>query len=124
MNDAPNACQQFIHYLFLYCDKGIFNMIFYRNDYITEETLRSLPSPEQNILREFAGLKLSKAEAQTLWSKILDHKWYVSERLRRDIGLRVAAVDYIENYYVPASGIRQRGRRAPQHALSPTVFVA
>ena len=99
-------------------------MHFYRSDYTIEETLKRGLSDEQKILREYTGATFPPAEAKTLWAKILDHKWYVSERLRRDIGLRVAAVDYIENYYVPASGPRQRGRRAPQHALSPTVFVA
>lgn len=40
-------------------------------------------------------------EAKKIWKKIEDHKWYLSERLGRDVGNRVAAVDYLENFYQP-----------------------
>lgn len=48
-------------------------------------------------LREWAGVKLSASEARAEWPRVLEHKWLVSERLGRDVGLRVAAVDYFEN---------------------------
>ena len=51
----------------------------------------------RRVLRKLAGVKLSDLEAHIVWPRILDHKWYLSERLGRDIGLRVAAVDYFEN---------------------------
>lgn len=51
----------------------------------------------QRALREAAGVRVSADEAQELWPRIMEHKWFVSERLGRDIGLRAAAVDYFEN---------------------------
>jgi hypothetical protein len=76
-------------------------MNFYKLDYTIEKVRQNDPSREQKILLELAGETFQKREAEILWEKIQDHKWYVSERLKRDIGFRVAAVDYIENFYEP-----------------------
>ena len=57
-------------------------------------------------LRRLAGVELSASEARAVWPSVLEHKWYLGERLGRDVGLRVAAVDYFENVH-PAP------RRAP-----------
>lgn len=76
-------------------------MNFYKLDYPIEKVRQNSLSREQQILLELAGETIEKAEAKILWEKVLDHKWYVSERLKRDIGFRVAAVDYIENFYEP-----------------------
>ena len=35
--------------------------------------------------------------AADLWPKILQHKWLMSEKLPRDVGLRVACIDFLEN---------------------------
>ena len=49
---------------------------------------------------EFTGKKFEVEEAdQNLWLKVIDHKWYISEHLNRDIGLRVAAIDFLQNFY-------------------------
>lgn len=48
-------------------------------------------------LRQLAGVELSASEARAVWPSVLEHKWYLGERLGRDVGLRVAAVDYFEN---------------------------
>ncbi len=32
-----------------------------------------------------------------LWPKILQHKWFLSEKLGRDVGIKVACLDFIEN---------------------------
>jgi diguanylate cyclase (GGDEF)-like protein len=37
-------------------------------------------------------------EAQRLWQEILQHKYLMSERLRRDVGMRVATLDYFLHY--------------------------
>ena len=50
-------------------------------------------------LRQLAGVELSAAEARAVWPSVLEHKWYLGERLGRDVGLRVAAVDYFENIH-------------------------
>jgi hypothetical protein len=52
---------------------------------------------EREVLRDLCGVRLSRREAQAVWPAVLEHKWLLSERLGRDVGLRVAAVDYFEN---------------------------
>ena len=61
-------------------------------------------------LRQLAGVELSAAEARAVWPSVLEHKWYLGERLGRDVGLRVAAVDFFENVH-PAP----RRTPAPAH---------
>jgi hypothetical protein len=84
----------------------------FRLDYVIERTLATT-ADEQRVLKELTGFKVSADEARTAWPRILDHKWYVSERLGRDVGLRVAAVDYFENIQPP------RRARSGQRGLPP-----
>ncbi len=35
--------------------------------------------------------------AKKLWPRILQHKWYLSEKLNRNVGIKVASIDLIEN---------------------------
>lgn len=76
-------------------------MIFYKLDYTIEKIFSQQPCLEQKYLFEITGKEFSKEEAKHLWERVVDHKWYVSERLKRDVGLKVAAVDYLENFYEP-----------------------
>lgn len=46
---------------------------------------------------EISGEKFAPEIAAGLWPKILQHKWLLSEKLRRDVGLRTACIDYIDN---------------------------
>lgn len=39
------------------------------------------------------------AQETTIFTKISDHKWYVSERLGRDVGMLVATLDYFTNIH-------------------------
>lgn len=95
-------------------------MIPFQLDYVIEQTLRGGAGEEQRLLRELAGVRLGPAEAASEWGRVLEHKWFVSERLGRDIGLRVAAIDYFENVRRPrhthAAGGAKAGllRRAGQ----------
>ena len=59
-------------------------------------------------LRRLAGVELSAAEARAAWPCLLEHKWYMGERLGRDVGLRVAAVDYFENIHPAARRVPAR----------------
>ncbi|MEJ2689672.1 MAG: AAA family ATPase [Deltaproteobacteria bacterium] len=43
------------------------------------------------------GLKFEPEVAGPLWQKVLQHKWVLSEKLGRDVGLKVACIDFIEN---------------------------
>jgi hypothetical protein len=67
-------------------------------------------------LRRLAGVELSASEASAAWPNVLEHKWYLGERLGRDVGLRVAAVDYFENIQ-PAP--RRAAFRAKSGGLPP-----
>jgi transitional endoplasmic reticulum ATPase len=50
-----------------------------------------------NKIFEVSGTKFDPEVACDLWPKILQHKWLLSEKLRRDVGLRVASIDFLEN---------------------------
>ena len=76
-------------------------MIPFRLDYVIEATLAGGAVEEQKVLKELAGVRLPAAEARAEWTRVLEHKWFVSERLGRDVGLRVAALDYFENVRLP-----------------------
>jgi len=76
-------------------------MVIYRDDLAIDKVLRSAPGLERTILRIYTGREISEPDAKVLWQRILDHKWYVSERLSRDVGFRVAAIDYVEHFYDP-----------------------
>lgn len=67
-------------------------------------------------LRRLAGVELSASEALAVWPSVLEHKWYLGERLGRDVGLRVAAVDFFENIH-PAP--RRTRARAHDGGLPP-----
>ena len=76
-------------------------MIPFRLDYVIETTLAGGAVEEQKVLKELTGVRLSAREARAEWVRVLEHKWFVSERLGRDVGLRVAALDYFENVRLP-----------------------
>ena len=59
-------------------------------------------------LRKLAGVKLSAEEASAVWPRVLEHKWYLGERLGRDVGLRVAAADFFENVQPPRTRAPRR----------------
>src|SRR5829696_7901043 len=99
-------------------------MIPFRLDYVIEKSIGEGACEEQEVLRELAGVRLKPAEARAEWPRVLEHKWFVSERMGRDVGLRVAALDYFENVRLPRhtrtshSPTTQRpGRAAQAHRL-------
>jgi diguanylate cyclase (GGDEF)-like protein len=49
------------------------------------------------LLYNFTPEKFPEEKARALWQEILRHKYVISERLGRNIGIRVAALDYLEN---------------------------
>ena len=76
-------------------------MIPFRLDYVIEKAGAEGACEEQEVLKELAGVRLRPAEARAEWPRVLEHKWFMSERLGRDVGLRVAALDYFENVRLP-----------------------
>ena len=87
-------------------------MNFYQLDYVVDEILKDTPSREQAILKRLAKKDFSKKEAAYLWERITDHKWYLGERLKRDVGFYVATIDYLENFYEPSRLINNNPRRS------------
>jgi Domain of unknown function (DUF4032) len=77
-------------------------MIFYKIDYAIGKIFTTEPRQERMLIRKYTGTKLSEREAIRLWDLIVDHKWYLSETLGRDVGIHMAAVDYVENFHTPA----------------------
>jgi transitional endoplasmic reticulum ATPase len=57
------------------------------------------PSPEECVstIFEISGTKFDPEIATDIWAKILQHKWLMSEKLGRDVGLRTACIDFLEN---------------------------
>jgi hypothetical protein len=99
-------------------------MIPFRLDYVIERVNAEGACEEQKVLKELAGVKLRPAEARAEWPRMLEHKWLMSERLGRDVGLRVAALDYFENVRLPRhtrlghkAQPRTSGRAAQAHRL-------
>ena len=74
-------------------------MFFYKSDYTIDQTLNFKPSLEQKFLLEYTGKNFPAGQAERIWLRVIDHKWHMSEKLNRDVGLRVAAVDYIQNFH-------------------------
>lgn len=70
-------------------------------EHVIEEALHNHPRDQKRALKKLTGIKLSKSAAQRAWPHIIEHKWYLSERLGRDVGLRVAAIDFFENIQSP-----------------------
>ena len=50
-----------------------------------------------DLIYTLANIRYSQGEARTTWVKLLQHKWEMSERVGRNIGIRVAALDYFMN---------------------------
>ncbi len=63
------------------------------------EKLTETLTPEMcgNTIFEISGSKFDPEVAADLWPKILQHKWLLSEKLGRDVGTRVACIDFLEN---------------------------
>jgi SpoVK/Ycf46/Vps4 family AAA+-type ATPase len=49
------------------------------------------------LIFEYSGHKVELNTASELWQKIMQHKWMLSEKLGRDVGMKVACVDFMEN---------------------------
>jgi len=71
--------------------------MFFKLDDIFEKVIWPQLTDAQRTLNALAGVNLSAPEARELLPHVGEHKWYLSERLGRDVGWRVAAIDYFEN---------------------------
>ena len=63
------------------------------------ERLRSHKGEElyADLLLSITHKRFSLKEAKKMWEEIVTHKYYLSQTLDRNIGIKVAVLDYIEN---------------------------
>ena len=86
----------------------------FKSDQVNER-VHANDGSEKQKLRQVNGVRYSSSEAREVWPQVLEHKWYMSERLGRDVGLKAAAVDYFENVR------RVRKREQMRDALPSTL---
>lgn len=86
----------------------------FKLDYIIERVTQPQLTDAQRALNYLGGLNLSVKEARELLPRVTEHKWYISERLGRDIGWRVALIDYFENIRPQQSVQRKRRDWIPE----------
>ncbi len=70
-------------------------------------------SEYNNWITEFCDQMIDPEKARTLFPKIQKHKWLLSEKLNRDVGYKVATLDYLEN----AGGFGNDGEAAQELQL-------
>ena len=90
--------------------------------YVFTQVLKENLTAEQKFLKGLAREDFSKAEAAYLWARINDHKWYVSEKLGRDIGVTVAAVDFFENIHPGENRLNNRRRTGSGNLQTRSAF--
>ena len=63
------------------------------------EAIQETPAPQVCAAKilEISGTHLDPDMAAALWPKILQHKWLMSEKHGRDVGLRTACIDFVEH---------------------------
>jgi SpoVK/Ycf46/Vps4 family AAA+-type ATPase len=66
-------------------------------DYSNTASIIPMQEDYQSPIFAYSGHKVSDELAQELWPKILEHKWVMSEKLGRDVGIKTACVDFMEN---------------------------
>jgi hypothetical protein len=76
-------------------------------DFTIINSPRTKYSDAQVLLRGFTGLEFARSEADSIWADVLNHKWTISEKLQRDVGFRVATIDFVENFYQPKTKNRE-----------------
>ena len=64
------------------------------------ENLRTSKGDELyiDLLQALTHKQFSPQEAKQLWQEIILHKYYMSEKLGRNVGIKVAVLDYLNNY--------------------------
>ncbi|MBV8553532.1 MAG: DUF4032 domain-containing protein [Acidobacteriaceae bacterium] len=92
--------------------------------FLSEETLESVARQQQETgrTRNTGIVRIDPTEIDQYWSEIQNHKWFLSERLGRDVGTGVAALDYFENIRqlapVPSRSFVGRLKTGVRNALS------
>ncbi len=63
------------------------------------DIVANIPSPDDCVSKifEYSGHRFEPETASEVWMRVLEHKWHLSEKLGRDVGIKVACLDFIEN---------------------------
>ncbi len=61
-----------------------------------------------NKIFSASGIRLEDDAAASLWHKIMDHKWILSEKLAREVGFQAACIDYLDNFKVDTADVLDR----------------
>ena len=77
-------------------------------DYVIARLQADRGLRDRDVRHELSGVRLSGAEAHAAWPAVLEHKWLLSERLGRDVGLRVAAADSFDNVRAHRGAVPRR----------------
>ena len=49
-------------------------------------------------VEELAPLRERVGDLPELYCQVLEHKWYLSERAQKDVGLETAIADYVQRF--------------------------
>lgn len=83
-----------------------------RRRFLSEQDQEILtPEDCTSKIFELSGAKFDPAIGEDLWSKILQHKWLLSEKVGRDVGLRTACIDFLENMEQAQNELMAYGRK-------------
>ena len=80
----------------MYYGSAIYLIYYFSRGFITKALQMNL-SKEQVFSQKYVAERISRQKAAYLWEEINEHKWNISEKIGRDVGFNVAAVDYLEN---------------------------
>jgi transitional endoplasmic reticulum ATPase len=63
------------------------------------EIIPEIPEPQicADKIFKLSGTQLDPDMAAAMWPKILQHKWLMSEKHKRDVGIRTACIDFVEH---------------------------
>lgn len=90
-------------------------------DYVVERVARD--RAEAVLLAQVQPRSVTAQQVELSWNALQDHKWYLSERLGRDVGLPTAAADYFEN--VQPNSVRRAARpfwQRVRYTLRPIIL--
>lgn len=98
----------------------------FKLDYVIDSAIQPQLTDVQRTLNALAGVNLSAPEARAVWPRIREHKWYMSERLGRDVGWRVAVIDYFENIHDsrPVHSSKSKLAHKLHRLVQPTTLAA
>lgn len=77
-------------------------MIPFKSENTINKITESDSSHERSLLQIYTDRRMSEKDGDEMLKRVADHRWFVSERLNRDVGFHVAAIDYVENFYDPS----------------------